>query len=216
MSGFSQEQMAKIIKALEEKGAILPCPRCGNQTFSVLGGYFNQTVQSDLRGLVIGGSSVPTVVVVVQDAVSSLNMQSPHWDFFLKKVRLEMSEQKPIITEKALLDRLLVDVKSVNFNVSQDLIVTTEDKVSLCLKEHLEYVEKKRAWVTPLGIFLTIIATLVTTTFKDVGLSADTWQAIFIIIGVLSFGWFISAAYKSRKARTIEDIIKKLKATPSP
>lgn len=52
-----------IIKALKERGVKLPCPRCGNQKFTLLDGYFNQTIQTELKGIVIGGPSVPTIVV---------------------------------------------------------------------------------------------------------------------------------------------------------
>jgi len=64
MGGLSQEQMQRIIKVLEEKGAKLPCPRCGSRGFTLLNGYFNQTVQIETSGLVIGGMAVPTVVVL--------------------------------------------------------------------------------------------------------------------------------------------------------
>lgn len=60
---MSQEQKQKIIKALEERGAKLPCPRCGNQSFTLLEGYFNQTIQSELSGIIIGGPSIPSVVI---------------------------------------------------------------------------------------------------------------------------------------------------------
>jgi len=60
---ISEEQKQKIIAALKERGATLPCPRCGNQAFTLLDGYFNQTIQTKLSGMVIGGPSVPSVVV---------------------------------------------------------------------------------------------------------------------------------------------------------
>jgi len=59
-----EEQKQKIIKALEERKVILPCPRCGNEHFTLLDGYFNQTIQTELTGIVIGGPSVPSIVVV--------------------------------------------------------------------------------------------------------------------------------------------------------
>lgn len=62
MSELSQEQKQKIIKALEEHEARLPCPRCGNQSFMLLGGYFNQTIQTELSSIALGGPSVPSVV----------------------------------------------------------------------------------------------------------------------------------------------------------
>jgi ribosomal protein L37E len=64
ISHISEKKKQEIIKALEDRGAKLPCPRCGNQSFTLLDGYFNQTIQTDVRGLVLGGPSVPSVVVV--------------------------------------------------------------------------------------------------------------------------------------------------------
>lgn len=64
VSTLSKDQIGKIIEILEKRGATQPCPRCGNKNFSILEGYFNQTLQTELKGMVIGGPSVPTVVVV--------------------------------------------------------------------------------------------------------------------------------------------------------
>jgi hypothetical protein len=64
MNQISDEEKQQIIAALERAGARLPCPRCGNNNFTLLEGYFNQTVQTRLPGIVLGGPSVPSVVVV--------------------------------------------------------------------------------------------------------------------------------------------------------
>ena len=64
MKELSKEHKEKIIKVLDEKGAKLPCPRCGNNNFTLLDGYFNQTIQTELKGMIIGGPSVPSVVIV--------------------------------------------------------------------------------------------------------------------------------------------------------
>ena len=64
MQEISDEKKQEIIKALEEHGVKLPCPRCGNQSFTLIGGYFNQTIQTDLKGMVLGGPSIPSVAVV--------------------------------------------------------------------------------------------------------------------------------------------------------
>ena len=63
MAELSQEERDKIVRALENKGASKPCPRCGNATFSLIGGYFNHFIQVRLGGMKIGGPSVPTAVV---------------------------------------------------------------------------------------------------------------------------------------------------------
>jgi hypothetical protein len=54
-----------VLAALERVGARNPCPRCSNSQFMLLPGYFNQTIQPELAGgLVIGGPSLPTVVLI--------------------------------------------------------------------------------------------------------------------------------------------------------
>jgi hypothetical protein len=112
-----------------------------------------------------------------------------------------------------LLRNIMVNVSDVHINVSQNLIITTEDKLRLCLSEHLKRMERKNSWITPLGILIAILVTLVTSTFKDVGLSADTWRAIFIIAGVLSLGWLIWSIKEAWKSEKIEDIVEELKRT---
>ena len=64
MEQMSADRKKEIVEKLGAVGAILPCPRCGNHGFSLLDGYFNQPVQSLLGGIVIGGPSVPSAVVV--------------------------------------------------------------------------------------------------------------------------------------------------------
>lgn len=64
MSKLSNEQTKRIIKALEERGATRPCPRCGNKDFELSGGYFIQILQTELDTYKLGGPSIPSVVVV--------------------------------------------------------------------------------------------------------------------------------------------------------
>jgi len=85
----------------------------------------------------------------------------------------------------------LIKVYKLHLNLSQEVIITTEDKIKLCLSEHLKRMEKRKDWIAPLGILLAIIVTLVTSSFEDVGLNYATWKAVFIITGLISFGWLI-------------------------
>jgi ribosomal protein L37E len=63
MPDSSQDQKDAIIKALAERGANLPCPRCGNEAFTLLDGYFNQIIQEQPKGIVLGGRTIPSIVV---------------------------------------------------------------------------------------------------------------------------------------------------------
>ena len=62
MEEFSKEKN-EIMKTLEERGAKLPCPRCGHKKFAILEGYFVQPIQTDLKGTVLGGLSIPSAVI---------------------------------------------------------------------------------------------------------------------------------------------------------
>lgn len=55
---------ADVAKKLIERKASQPCNRCGHAQFSLLEEFSNIMIQKDLKGLVIGGPSVPVAVVV--------------------------------------------------------------------------------------------------------------------------------------------------------
>lgn len=59
---MDQSRQDKAIKALTAKGVKLPCPRCGNAGFSIVGETMIP-LQSDPNSFQIGGPSVPTVLV---------------------------------------------------------------------------------------------------------------------------------------------------------
>ena len=53
-----------IADKLNELEATLPCHRCGNDSFTILEGFTNITLQDDYKnGVVIGGKTVPVVHV---------------------------------------------------------------------------------------------------------------------------------------------------------
>ena len=117
------------------------------------------------------------------------------------------------LVENQLFIQQLVTVEQVHVNLSQAVIVTTEDKLELCLNKHLKRAERKYAWVTPAGICLAILTTLVTTSFKDFVLSANTWNALFILVGIASLVWLIVALNSARESVDTRDIIRELKST---
>ena len=63
MQDSYQDHQDQIIKALTERGANLPCPRCGNDDFTLLDGYFNQIIQEEPRGIVLGGRTIPSIII---------------------------------------------------------------------------------------------------------------------------------------------------------
>lgn len=114
-------------------------------------------------------------------------------------------------TDINFISNQLVNVSEVHLNVSQEVVITTEDKIRICLTDHLKRMEKRLAWIAPLGVLITIVITLVTSTFKAIVFDAATWRAIFIIAGVLSAIWLILTAKEAIKSEKLEDIVSELK-----
>ena len=64
MQGLSDDEKKRIIAALNAKGAVSPCPRCGKQNFVMADGYFNRAMQDNFSSITLGGPSIPTLAVV--------------------------------------------------------------------------------------------------------------------------------------------------------
>lgn len=99
-------------------------------------------------------------------------------------------------------------------NVGTEFISTNEDKIRIVLTEHIQNVENRKNWHTPLGIFVSLIGIPFTTEFKAIGpVSAEQAQAICIFIIFLIFIWLVISVisfFKSRKS-SIDTIINKIK-----
>lgn len=122
-----------------------------------------------------------------------------------------MPEREGVVGEST------VPVASIHKNVSQVVIWTTEDKLKNILHEYNRILEDRKPWVAILSVFLTLIATLATSTPDESLLSKETWQIVFGGTTVVVFFWFVSSAWKSflawRKAMSIDDIVKRIKAS---
>lgn len=74
----------------------------------------------------------------------------------------------------------------LHLKVNEDLILTTMDKLKICLSEHLSKIESKYLWFTPAGILTTIIVVIPTTSFQTFIFGPDTWKAIFFISALIA------------------------------
>jgi len=54
MSALSGDQKREMLAALRERGAVLPCPRCGSERFELADGYIMEFKQSQVRNMVVG------------------------------------------------------------------------------------------------------------------------------------------------------------------
>jgi len=108
----------------------------------------------------------------------------------------------------------------IHKNLTQDVVLTTEDKLRLALIQHRETLNSRAEWLGAGTLALSFLSTLLLTTFKDIGpLSASTWQAVYLIFFLLAFARFIGILvkmYQNRKKATIDYVIQKIKQTGTP
>ena len=109
--------------------------------------------------------------------------------------------------------QLIQQTSKVHFNLEQEFILTTDDKIRICLTDHLSRMEKRTSWIAPLGVLLAILVVFPTTTFKSFIVSAETWEAIFIISAILSFVWLIKNLWQARVSTSMDKVIDDIKRT---
>jgi hypothetical protein len=101
--------------------------------------------------------------------------------------------------------------KFVHSNLDQEIIQITEDRLRLVIKDYLEKIEESKSWHAPLGVLLAIVAAFVTADFREAYFKAATWQAVFLITGVLSLIWLIRAIMRTANSPSIDDLVSKIK-----
>jgi len=105
-----------------------------------------------------------------------------------------------------------MEVTAFHSNIKQEIIEITTDKIRLILSDHLKKSEKKIEWHAALGIFLSVVASLFTTTFNtSFGVQGDVWRSLFILCAIFSFVWLIICVVKALKAPSVDDLIERIK-----
>ena len=102
----------------------------------------------------------------------------------------------------------LHQANKIHWNLEQVAIVTTEDKLRLCLLKAIDRLDAKRKWWTPVALLLTLVLALTTTEFKDqLAIPAATWHAIFLILAGVSLIWTGVAIWKATRVEVSVDLI---------
>lgn len=108
----------------------------------------------------------------------------------------------------------LADELVTHKNVKQELVITTVDKLKLCLIDHKEYLRSRREWIGSLGLLVALLATLVAADFKSVlGLDAATWEALFLLSAILTGAvtiLLVVRAIRTLKEGGIDSLIDKI------
>lgn len=113
---------------------------------------------------------------------------------------------------------MFVDKKRTN--TKSDLIEITEDKLENILLKNHKYLEIKSSYINPLSLFSTFLLAKLTSNFKDfIGISKNTWEAIFIIGIILTFVWLAYTMFRIKTnwdKSSLDYLLKIIKNTHSP
>lgn len=99
-------------------------------------------------------------------------------------------------------------------NIKQELVITTVDKLKLCLIEHKDHLRSRREWIGPASLLVAFVTTLAVADFRTaLGLDAATWKAMFLIAMLLTGGLtvlLLLRAGRSFKKRGLDPLIDKI------
>lgn len=103
-------------------------------------------------------------------------------------------------------------VSQVYTNTSQEIIQITDDKLRLILTQHLAKAEKRKDWIAPFSLFLTVVTVFASADFRPAfGFPAETLRAIFLFLAAGSLIWFLVAVVAAFKSPSLDDLIKRIK-----
>ena len=95
------------------------------------------------------------------------------------------------------IDQSILESATIHTNLTQEVIVTTQDKLNLALINHQNIIKARTDWVIPFSILLSAITSLVAADFKTfLSIPADSWKSLYILASVISFVWLLYCLYK--------------------
>jgi hypothetical protein len=129
---------------------------------------------------------------------------------------------KPSPRKGAIIELEQEDLKSdviIHKNLTQDVLLTTEDKMKLTLIEYKDVLTSRGEWLGAATTAFSFLTSLFLSNFKDVGIiKAGTWQAVYAFLFLFFFGrciFFLINLFKNRKKVKINYVIKKIKQSGS-
>ncbi|MCK8623662.1 hypothetical protein [Prevotella sp. E13-27] len=99
-------------------------------------------------------------------------------------------------------------VSGIVENVGSTQITITEDKLRNILLKHVPRLRNSRGWVGAFFTMVSLSATIYACTFKDfIGLKADIWKGIFLVLTVMAIIAFIYFCFNAYNNRSNEELI---------
>jgi hypothetical protein len=101
-----------------------------------------------------------------------------------------------------------------NWNVEQEMIIITEDKLKLCILKHISAVTEQAGWIAPVSLFATFVTVLATADFRQFVFPAATWHAVFVICTLITGLWSAQAVWRAwGTPANIDTLVRDIKKT---
>ncbi|MCL2149743.1 MAG: hypothetical protein FWH51_02260 [Dehalococcoidia bacterium] len=90
----------------------------------------------------------------------------------------------------------------IHKNLTQDLLVTTEDKMKLALIEYRDVLISRDEWVSAGALVFSFMSPLLIANFRDAGpFTAETWRTIYFFFLALASYRFVTVFIKMTRNR---------------
>lgn len=110
----------------------------------------------------------------------------------------------------ALINENTIEIDATISRTDTCLIKITEDKLVNILTIHVEKLKKSKEWLAALSFSASLLLVLITSKFNARwGISADTWQALFMFLFGASVIYLIYSIYNCIVHKDSVDIIMK-------
>lgn len=99
-------------------------------------------------------------------------------------------------------------------NISPKIVLVDLVQLRYLLRDHDEAIKSSADWISIMALFVSLVLANITASFHGfLGLSSDTWKAVFVICTFASAIWLIVVFIqrcRTRNTRSIDYLIKQL------
>lgn len=99
-------------------------------------------------------------------------------------------------------------------NISPKIVVVDLAQLRNFLRDHDDAIKSSSDWISILALLASLVLANITASFQSIlGLSPDSWKAIFVICTIAAAIWLLSVIIKRfryRKTRSIDYLIKQI------
>jgi len=95
-----------------------------------------------------------------------------------------------------------------------DKILISHDRLRLLVSEVLDQARRAQEWQAPLGVVVTLLATLAVSKFdksvKTLGVQGDTWRLILTAATGAAAVWLLSTLRRARRPPTLDEVLARI------